>query len=431
MIKARVSVNPAAGNGSVEIGTTKWVATGPVERLRVELVGVLVDEAARRGEPLLAEISEEGDRDGRWLLVQPTGEVAPASRPTTATDGSVGDSVESPEYDEQTGSTDADDLSATERPASPPTRVAPKPLAGGVVEPIPQPAPAPPAEDYLGGLDLVSAATATVRGAARQLPRCVVVLVANNKGESGKTPVAVLIAQAFATTRGGDVAIVDLDPTGNLSARVGVDPAQGRLPDVVAAIDAEPAMSWASVLNQLAWEPTARLWVVTSRGVAKSKSPVASAITAAQFLRLVAALQTGIRVLVVDAGNNDQDEVFLAAASIADQLVVPVKWDVPTVSVGARGVLATLYEVGMTDLALGAIAVGTYPPNRQPNRRQARRLRAEFDRLGHAIVDIPVDRHIDARTAISWQALKPTTRTAAMTLANMIGDRVAARMRPR
>lgn len=423
MIDAQVQMDVSTGRGAVEIGEDRWERTGAADELRVALLGVVLQAAAARNTAIRAEIFEPGAGERRWLLISPTGEVTPTSAPLAAV-------PLEPSHEDQQGADDPRPLPAVELPAPPPLRAAPPTSASDSVEPIPQ-SPESLVEDRFASLDLEVHQRGEVSGAARHLPRCVRILVANNKGESGKTPVAVMIAQAFAAARRtNDVALIDLDPTGNLSSRVGVPPTEGRLPDVAAAIEQRGTARWEDTLSLLAWEPASRVWVINSRGIAKTKAPVASHITPAQFRSVLDALEAEIRVVVIDAGNNDRDAVFLEAAAMADQLVVPVKWDVPTVSVGARGVLSTLWDEGLTDLATGAIAVGSFPPHRRPNKRQEARLRAEFVRLGHSVVDIPVDPHIDARTAISWLSLKPATRAAATKLANLIGDRAAGRMRP-
>lgn len=237
-----------------------------------------------------------------------------------------------------------------------------------------------------------------------------VILVANTKGGAGKTPLAVVMAEALASTRGGDVALIDLDPTGDLCHRAGSH--ESSLSSLVAV--AQAAHSWSDLTGTMAWQEDSRLWVVGAADEHVSGPGLAAVISA---------LSAGVRIFVLDAGNSDREEVYRAATQMADQLVVPVNWDEATVRFGAAPTTSRLFARGLRQLALRAIVVGTHAPFRWPNRAQKAQYMAEFTRLGHAVIELPSDRHLDAGGAIRWNALRPRTRTAAQMLTNKIMDR--------
>jgi MinD-like ATPase involved in chromosome partitioning or flagellar assembly len=264
---------------------------------------------------------------------------------------------------------------------------------------------------------------------AEALGEPLIVLVANVKGESGKTPLAVLLGQAFGSFRPGDVAVLDLDPTGNLAARAGTGRSTPTLPNLVEA--AEQASEWSDVTRLLAWHPESRMWVVGARDPEGTQQVGAGHLPAGALTAAVTALAKGVRVIILDAGNNERDAIFREAAALADQLVVPVRWDVPTVRDGAGVLLRSLYATGYQDLATQAIIVGTYPLLRRPARRQEHRFRAEFQRMGHRITDLPSDSHIDARTGIVWASLRAQTRRAALSLAEQVAAREPGERRNR
>lgn len=276
----------------------------------------------------------------------------------------------------------------------------------------PEPVTARRAWDF--GDDEALATVAT----AQPLGRPLVVLVANTKGESGKTPLAVLLGQAFGSLRPGDVCVVDLDPTGNLAARAGTGRSTPSVPGLVAG--ATRAQEWSDVTKLLAWHPDSRMWVVAARDPESPEVDGSGHLAAGALATVITALAKGVRVIILDAGNNERDVVFREAAALADQLVVPVRWDVPTVRDGAGVLLRSLYAQGHQKLATEALIVGTYPFMRRPNRGQEQRFRAEFERMGHQVIDMPSDGHIDQRSGIVWGKLRRRTQAAALGLADNI-----------
>ncbi len=283
---------------------------------------------------------------------------------------------------------------------------------------------APPGWQFdLGSSGVVRPVTTSVLSTAWQ--RTLVILVANPKGGAGKSPTSILLGNAFGRQRASDVLALDLNPTGTLAEMCGMTaPA---LPDFVAAAQ-QGQMDWPAVTARLGFDPAARMWVLDSgfRGPHGTQVDQRE-ITADGFIAALETLSVGMRVIVLDAGNITspdirQDEVFMAAARRADQIVVPVDWGMKSLSLAGE-MLNQLYTAGLAKLVNEAIIVGTFARKDRPASRQVAMAKHQFAQLGNTIVDIPSDAHIAEKSAIAWEKLGAKTRQAATALATMVATR--------
>lgn len=246
-----------------------------------------------------------------------------------------------------------------------------------------------------------------------------VVMFANTKGGSGKTPTSIGTMSAIGIARRGDVALVDFDPTGNLSGRLGLPPGR-TVPNLLRLLDSVPTPTPTQLHEAMGWNAPGQFWAVGARESAVEKDGgVAPKITAGQVDAILHAIGTTCSVIGLDAGNDDADEGFIAAAEQATHLVVPTAWDQQSVT-KAFEMLANVEDLGLGRLASQAIIVGTYSPRDRPNRRQEQKARHDFGSYGLRIVDVPPDRHIAARDVMSWQQLAAGTRRGFETLAAQI-----------
>ncbi len=249
-------------------------------------------------------------------------------------------------------------------------------------------------------------------------------LVANRKGQAGKTPVAVLLAAAFATKRPNDVVLVDLNPVGNLALRT-VQSSTATVSDLVAALKgAHQGFPDVVDLDELMqWQPEGYFTVPSRDSLViqqEGDEPVLAPRLSRHDVDLLAAALTKRRHVVgLDGGNNDADEAWQRAADLADVLVVPVKWDPPTCTLAGQ-MLDELAELGRSDLSRTAIIVPTWSPAETADKGRARSYEAHFRSAGHRVMPIPPDPHLVGKGIITWARLKPATRHAALALAREV-----------
>lgn len=251
----------------------------------------------------------------------------------------------------------------------------------------------------------------------------VMYMVANRKGEAGKTPVAVLLAAAFATKRPNDVVLVDLNPVGNLALRT-VQTTSATVSDMVTALKGLDRLPYASDLDGLMnWQPEG-FHAIPSRDSlviqAEGDEPtLAPRLTRHDFDLLTRALQANSHVIGLDAGNNDSDEAWQRASELANVLVVPVKWDPPTCNLAGL-MLEDLVKMGRSDLVRSAIIVPTWGPTEVIDKKRAKSFEAYFRSKGHRVMPIPPDPHLAGKGVITWARLKSATRDAALALAREV-----------
>lgn len=251
----------------------------------------------------------------------------------------------------------------------------------------------------------------------------VMYMVANRKGEAGKTPVAVLLAAAFATKRPNDVVLVDLNPVGNLALRT-VQTTSATVSDMVTALKGLDRLPYASDLDGLMnWQPEG-FHAIPSRDSlviqAEGDEPtLAPRLTRHDFDLLTRALQANSHVIGLDAGNNDSDEAWQRASELANVLVIPVKWDPPTCNLAGL-MLEDLVKMGRSDLVRSAIIVPTWGPTEVIDKKRAKSFEAYFRSKGHRVMPIPPDPHLAGKGVITWARLKPATRDAALALAREV-----------
>ncbi|MFJ4651088.1 MinD/ParA family protein [Nocardia sp. NPDC088792] len=184
------------------------------------------------------------------------------------------------------------------------------------------------------------------------LPGTPVVVVANPKGGSGKTPAAVLLSALLGRHRGGRVVAWDAhEACGSLAARAACCPSEHTVWDVLGhAHELCTANADASGLARfLQRQPT------LDEILASDQTPGGSVcIGRDECAAILAVLRRHREVVIVDTGNNDRAEGFRWAITHATQLVVPIigRRDV---IVSALRLLDGIAEDGYEDLAARAV----------------------------------------------------------------------------
>ncbi|MFI1919335.1 MinD/ParA family protein [Nocardia sp. NPDC020380] len=184
------------------------------------------------------------------------------------------------------------------------------------------------------------------------LPGTPVILVANPKGGSGKTPTTVMLSALFGRHRGGRVVAWDAhEACGTLAARTACCTSQHTVWDVLGhAHELCTANTDASGLGRfLQRQPT------LDETLASDQTPGGSiCIGRDECAAILAVLRRHREMVVVDTGTNDRAEGFRWAVANATQLVVPIigRRDV---IVSALRLLDGIAEDGHEDLAARAV----------------------------------------------------------------------------
>lgn len=179
-----------------------------------------------------------------------------------------------------------------------------------------------------------------------------VILVANPKGGSGKTPTAVVLSALLGRHRGGRVVAWDAhESCGTLAARAATCPSQHTVWDVLAhARELCTAHTDASGLARfLQRQPT------LDEVLASDQSPGGSVcIGREECAAVLAVLRRHREMVVLDTGSNDRADGFRWAVANATQLVVPIIGRRDVV-VSALRLLDGLAEEGYEELVSRAV----------------------------------------------------------------------------
>lgn len=254
------------------------------------------------------------------------------------------------------------------------------------------------------------------------------VLVANTKGGSGKTPLAVMLAAAFGQVGGKQPVLIDNNPTGNLARRVNQMPPSALTIDDLAVNLEELENDPNRIRDYLVWQADSyhvlparpRKLIELPDGTQALDRPTISQEEAAGVWNFCSQVS---RLLIVDSGNNDADDAWRGMLPYADQLVVPVRWSSDFCK-AAFEMLRTLEATGYGQLARNAIIVQTAPNDAYSKKRS--RWAENFNRVGLEVVGVPADPHLALNKNIVWDMLKQNTRDAVCELAANISARLAS-----
>lgn len=271
-----------------------------------------------------------------------------------------------------------------------------------------------PVKDGAASVYLKSITTPATDFALEYIPKKpFLYLVANPKGGSGKTPLAIGLASAFGHLYGASV-LLDLDPTGNLAGRAGFDTSFST-PNLSAL-----AAAGTDISSGLAWLSENKFFASGARtSIYDKDSPskvVPPCLSDLETQKLLTVLQAQYPIIGCDAGNNDADLAFLAAGALANQLIIPIKFDKPS-CVKAGELLNSLYEIGFQSLVRNAIIVASYSYLERPYRSDVKAFRNQFEKVGNEVFIVPSDRHISSGGVISWAKLRKKTQAAFIDIA--------------
>ena len=252
---------------------------------------------------------------------------------------------------------------------------------------------------------------ATIRQATWTRPMGI--LVANEKGGSGKTPTSVVVAGVLAMIRGGYVAVAEFtESTGTLCRRSEGDPSRG-LAEMLANAG---NVTSAGVLSGYTAPQTSFAHVVGSvRGRPELRGE--DVHTARRIM------DRHYHLTVVDTGTNHLADCYRAAVRTCDAVVVPV----PVTPDGLEGALRTVDQIRRyTDRDAGlhqrVTAVITHTGGTELEEFR-RALPATLADVCAHVVEVPEDPEIGRGGPITIGRLSPQSlRKWAEVAAHVVGD---------
>lgn len=353
--------------------------------------------------------SEDGlaplDRDAP-IFLDPTVPVAPPAEPLAAVMGQVGGGMTAGKESEAEGApttSPADVLAgltrASIRASAPP--VATTGFRGFLARIGFKPEPSVTEKATLEAAAAVARDEETIRQATYTRP--VGVLVANRKGNAGKTTISLGLGGTLAACRGGGVAIVEVaeDP-GTLTLRAEGNPRRG-----IGHLVADHAdVHSAGHLDGYTAPQTSYARVIGSTGPRP-------ALTSQAVTDVVRVVDEYFAMRVMDSGNQYTSPVFQAAVAAADVLVIPTLNATDTAT-QALALLDELRSQGghAADLADRAIVLVLTDGRREtPEVTEAVTQALAQARVGE-ILTIPFDGHLAERGQITLSQIHPNTYRA-------------------
>ena len=232
-----------------------------------------------------------------------------------------------------------------------------------------------------------------------------IITLANLKGGTGKTPLAVILAQALATTAGhDDIVVVEINPRGTLSTR-----APRHTDNTV--IDLARAARHPGFASQprdldpyISWQPEGWATITCLPTITDNHNSLITPPTADDLDRIITALRSRFHVIILDTGNNDLDAAWQHAITIADHIIIPVQWDPDTLTL-TQNMVRDMNHLGATHLKNRCIWVGTHAPIDLPKRSIKKSFTTALTDAGWTVHTLPADRHIASDGTITWTKL--------------------------
>jgi len=262
------------------------------------------------------------------------------------------------------------------------------------------------------------------RDAGLQLSRPTTVLVANQKGSAGKTPLVVLLSAILGEHRGGGVVAWDNNEN---QGTLGLRTAEGRFPTT--AIDLldsaelfDTGRGGTGDLGRfMRHQQVGKFDVLASAEDSRSMRMIGHE----EFTRLHSILSRFYQLIVVDTGNSLLAPNWTAAADTADVLVIPLRWSYDHVR-SAQQMIVQLHEMGRDDLVRNAVTVISHVRGAAVDRENAPKWRAWFEENTAQVLEIPYDPHIDAGSRLSFDRLAAPTQRAFLRLGATVSRTLAS-----
>ncbi|UYN84947.1 MAG: MinD/ParA family protein [Microcella sp.] len=249
-------------------------------------------------------------------------------------------------------------------------------------------------------------------GGARFVP------VLTRKGGVGKTTVTTLLGMAMASVRDDRVIAIDANPDrGTLSERV----ARQTRATVRDVVNRAPSIQGFTDFTTLVSRDATRLDILAS-----DTDPMLSEAFDENDYNVVADLAARYySVVLTDCGTGIVHSVMRATLQRADSLVIVSGGSVDEARLASE-TLTWLEANGYGELVRNAI-VAINTGTQGTNLVKLEEIEAHFASRVREIVRIPYDEHLAAGSVVTWDELKPLTRSAARELAALVAESMPVR----
>jgi cellulose biosynthesis protein BcsQ len=237
------------------------------------------------------------------------------------------------------------------------------------------------------------------------------ITVVNPSAGSGKTTAALLLALTFAETRGGSVLAWDDDEErGALARRAQPFPATRTALDLLRHVLAtrRPITRMDELRTFISSPPGVSFDLLAAAGTG------GRLLTAREFRQVREIIGRTYRLIVVDTGDDPQNEHWQAAVDATDQLVVPITASNQAAE-AASGLLDQLEQTGRTQLAQRSVVVVTAATRRSSV--DPRLLSRHFEQRCRAVEVVPFEPAFATAEQVSPEELRTATRRAWLSVA--------------
>lgn len=242
------------------------------------------------------------------------------------------------------------------------------------------------------------------------------VAVINDKGGSGKSPGAILLAATLAKFGTREVAVFDNNENAGM-AKDRVEVLGGHdltAKDLATDAAARPDMPATTVSNYMFHHADDRYHLLAAHHPAIVGGEVDPPLDREEVGVIYRALATAYPLVITDSGNSWTAENWGAMLARADQLVVPMVTSTDRFY-RAEATLENVYNLGGAYEALATNAVVVVSTWKPGDRRVAAEFAARWEGRVRAVVVIPYDRHIDSHN-LRFGDLRPATQDAFLEL---------------